>query len=83
MLGLAKRRDINAVSLLAETFGHPLYLGINGAREILKVIKKKLTIPLDIELLNQEIQEIEEELLKRKQTVQKKSKKPGDINYIG
>ncbi len=81
LLGLAKRRKINAVSLLAETLGHPLYLGISGAREILKVIKKKLSIPLDIKLLEQEIAEIEEELTKR--ALPKKGKKQGDVNYIG
>ena len=81
LLGLAKRRKINAVSLLAETLGHPLYLGVNGAREILKVIKKKLNVPLDIALLEQEIAEIEEEISKR--VLPKKGKKQGDVNYIG
>jgi hypothetical protein len=81
--GLAKRRNIHAVSLLAETLGHPLYLGVSGAKEILKVIKKKLSIPLDIALLEQEIAEIEEELGKRTQALQKKGKKQGDVNYIG
>jgi len=82
LLGLAQRRKIHAVSLLAETLGHPLYLGISGAREILKVLRKKIDVKVDIELLNREIAEIEQELGKRTQALQKKTKK-GDVNYIG
>ena len=80
LLGLAKRRKMHAVSLLAETFGHPLYLGISGAREILKVIKKKLGVNVDIELLDREIAEIEQEIGTR---VQLPKRKKGDVNYIG
>ncbi|MEM3154962.1 MAG: PAC2 family protein [Candidatus Woesearchaeota archaeon] len=79
LLGLAQRKNIPAVSLLAETLGHPMYLGISGAREILRVLKKKLDVNVDVSLLDREIQEIEEEINRR--TVKKK--KPGDVNYIG
>ncbi len=82
LLGLAKRRNLHAVSLLAETYGHPLYLGISGAREILQILKKKLKVNVDIDLLDREIAEIEQELGKRTQALQKKTKK-GDVNYIG
>ena len=39
--GLAGKRSIPSVALLAETFGHPQYLGITGAKEILKVLQKE------------------------------------------
>ncbi len=82
--GLAKRRNIQAVSLLAETFGHPMYLGINGAREILKILKKKLNVSLDIELLNKEITEIEDELRKKTELIVKNKQKTQDEqDYIG
>ena len=82
LLGLAKRRNVQAVSLLAETYGHPLYLGVSGAREILQILKKKLGVKVDIDLLDREIAEIEQELGRRTQALQKKPKK-GDVNYIG
>ncbi len=85
LLGLAKRRNIHAVSLLAETFGHPLYLGISGAREILKVLKKKLGVSVDIQLLEREIAEIEQELSQRTQAIQKRLRRKSgeEVNYIG
>jgi hypothetical protein len=88
LLGLAKRRKINAISLLAETFGHPLYLGVGGAREILKVIRKKLGIKVDVELLDKEITEIEKEVDKKMSLIAhrarlKRLKGEHDVNYIG
>jgi len=86
LLGLAQKRNIPAVSLLAETFGHPFYLGVNGARELLKVITKKLKIKVDLNLLDEEIQEIEEELGKKTQELLRKSrlkKLKDNYNYIG
>ncbi|VVB81355.1 PAC2 family protein [uncultured archaeon] len=82
LLGLAKRRNIQAVSLLAETFGHPYYLGVSGAREILKVLKKKLQIDLDINVLDKEIAEIEQELGKTQELL-RHYKKKDEVNYIG
>lgn len=83
LLGLAQRRNIPAVSLLAETLGHPMYLGVSGAREILRVLKKKLDVTVDIGLLDREIDEIEQEVSKKMQALQKKPRKQGDVNYIG
>ena len=37
LLGLAARRKMPAVTYLAETFGHPMYLGVKGSMEILKL----------------------------------------------
>ncbi len=88
LLGLAKRRNINGVSLLAETLGHPLHLGINGSREILKVLRRKAGVNVDIELLDKELAEIEDEVGRKTQemidaqkTKLKKLKKEQD--YIG
>lgn len=60
--GLAKQRNIPAMILLAETFGHPNYLGIKGAREILKILNSNLKLGLDFKDLNREIMEIEENI---------------------
>ena len=93
LLGLATRRNIEAISFLAETYGHPMYLGIKGAKEILKVLNKNLDLKLDISKLDREIKDIESEILKKteqlsevtKQIALKRlQKKFGkDMDYIG
>lgn len=86
--GLAQQRNIRAASLLAETYGHPLHLGLRGAQEIVKILKKKLALPIDIELLEKEISEIESEISKQELNASHNAKvmrlKRGqDVNYIG
>ena len=51
LLGLASRRNIKAVSLLAETLGHPMFLGLKGSREILKIICKKFSLKVNLKKL--------------------------------
>ena len=93
LIGLAKRREIDGISFLAETYGHPMYLGIKGAREILKVLNKILNLKINMKRLDKEIKEIETDLMKKteqlsevsKQTALKKlkSKLGQDVDYIG
>ncbi|MBW3014827.1 PAC2 family protein [Candidatus Woesearchaeota archaeon] len=93
LLGLAKKREIEAIAMLAETFGHPMYLGIKGARSILEILNKKLSLNLDIAKLEKEIVSIESEMLRRTDDLSKVSKHAAlqkmksrlgkDINYIG
>ncbi len=64
LLGLSKRKKVPAIALLAETIGHPMYLGITGAREILKILNKKLDLNFNIKKLDKEIASIEGEMLK-------------------
>ena len=65
LLGLASRRNMEAISFLAETYGHPMYLGIKGAKEILRVLNKQLKLNIDINKLDKEIKDIESEILKK------------------
>jgi uncharacterized protein len=65
LLGLGKKRGVKGVSLLAETFGHPMYLGIKGAKELLKVLEKKFSLGIDIHRMSKEIIEVEKELMKK------------------
>jgi len=93
LVGLAKRRNIDAITFLSETYGHPMYLGIKGSIEILKVLDKKLKLGISMKRLNKEIKEIESDLLGRteqlsevaRQTALKKLKsKFGEgVDYIG
>ena len=93
LVGLAKRRNMDAISFLAETYGHPMYLGIKGAMEILKFLDKKLNLNVNMKRLNEEVKEIEEDLVYRteqisevaRQTALKKlrSKFGEGVDYIG
>jgi uncharacterized protein (TIGR00162 family) len=75
MIGLAGKRKIPSVCLLSETLGHPAYLGIKGAREIVKVLNKKLDLKIKISDLDKEIADIEGEILTKTQELSKLSKK--------
>ena len=94
--GLAGVRKIPAVALLAETFGHPNYLGVRGARSLLKVLSKKLDLRLNLNELDAQIREIEQDAKKslelqkvsallKKQKSESKFPSPtrDGTNYIG
>jgi len=91
LLGLSKRRGIPAVSLLAETFSHPMYLGIRGAREVVSVLNDKLAIGLDIKELDDEITQLETEAAEHSPPSElpkslrglMKQRKGEDVSYIG
>ncbi len=65
LLGLGKKRGVKGVALLAETFGHPLYLGVKGAQELLRVIDRKFQLQIDLKKMGKEIIEMEKELMKK------------------
>jgi len=93
LLGLSEKRKIPAIAMLAETFGHPMYLGIKGAREVLKILNKKIGLGISLKDLDKEISTLEKEMLKRteelsnisKRTALKKfrSKLKEETSYIG
>ncbi|MBI2139700.1 PAC2 family protein [Candidatus Woesearchaeota archaeon] len=90
LLGLAERKKIKAAALLAETFGHPMYLGVKGAKEILKILNKSLHLKIHTNKLEGEIKEIESQMLRRSEDLKmisgkgaKALKGKGDVNYIG
>lgn len=93
LLGLSERRKLPAIALLAETFGHPMYLGVKGAREILKVLNRKLELGISLKDLDKEINTLEKEMIKKteefsnvsKSTAFKKfkAKLKDETSYIG
>ena len=88
LLGVAKRKKMDGISLLAETYGHPLYLGIRGAREIVKILNKRLSMQIDMKQLDKEIEQLESEAIKKSKypELQKAARGiPGgqDATYIG
>jgi len=84
LLGLSKERKIPAISFLAETFGHPAYLGVKGAKEILKNLNQDLKLNLNLKILDKEIEEIEKEQNPEKIKKYKPKFIDGShLNYIG
>jgi proteasome assembly chaperone (PAC2) family protein len=84
LVGLAGRQGKSAIAVLAETYGHPMYLGVKGARELLRVLNKHLKLKLDLKQLDAEIEELEEEMLARGPEKLPKMRRPiGETSYIG
>jgi len=85
LLGLAEQRKIPAITLLAQTFAHPTYIGIKGSREILKILDEKFKLNLDLDSLNKEIKNIEKEIRAKTQELGlfKKKDKTQETSYIG
>ena len=75
LLGLAKRRKIDAIAFLAETYGHPMHIGIKGAREIINILNKKLSLGVNIKELDKEIEEVETGLLKKTEQLSEVAKR--------
>jgi len=93
LLGLAGRRNMSGIAMLAETFGHPMYLGMKGAKEILKILNKKLDLKLKMTKFDKEMEEMENEAMERSGDLSKISKQNAlkkiqsrmgkDVSYIG
>lgn len=75
MVGLAQKRNIDSACLLSETLGHPAYIGIRGAKEMIKVLNKRFRLGINVKDLDKEIDEIEEEIMHKTQELSKLSKK--------
>ncbi|MBW3001590.1 PAC2 family protein [Candidatus Woesearchaeota archaeon] len=92
LLGLAGRKNMKAVSLLAETYGHPMYLGVKGTREILKILNKRFNLKLNFKTIDKEMDAINGDFsqaqlspadLQRTKAIKKLRKSCNDVNYIG
>ncbi len=87
LVGLAGKRKIPAVSILAETYAHPNYLGVKPAKEILKLLNNKLKLKLNLKELDKEIMNLEEEQLviipTRIKKLKNKVNTKKSLNYIG
>ncbi|MDI6736953.1 MAG: PAC2 family protein [Nanoarchaeota archaeon] len=61
LAGMAKEKAMLSSVILAQTFAHPFYLGVKGAKEILAVLNQKYGFKLDIKKIADEINGFEEE----------------------
>ena len=91
LLGLSPKKHIRGVGLLVETFGHPMYLGVKGAKELLNVLKRKLGLKINLKKMETEIEELEREVLRKTKELRDvgtknaidRVKKGESLSYIG
>ncbi|MBC8494871.1 PAC2 family protein [archaeon] len=86
LVGLSQKRNIKAASLLAETFGHPSYIGLRGAKEIIKVLNSKYGLGVPIKKIDEDIKHIDEEdesEAATKHSTLNQLKRYKDMSYIG
>ncbi len=74
---------IPSLIFLAETFGHPFYVGINSGKVILEVLNSKFGLKIKVDKLAKEIKEIEEESLNKTRKLKQVFDKEPSVNYIG
>jgi len=93
LAGLAGKRNMEAIALLAETYGHPNYIGIKGARAILRILDGRFKLDLNFKVLDRNVVEIEKDMKEKikqiDQIMKKSSVRKMDethktkTNYIG
>ncbi len=83
LLGLSQQRNIPAISLLAETLAHPLYVGIKGSKEILLVLQKHFGFSFDTNKLEKEISEYDKELVQNVQQLSEAQKQENIGGALG
>jgi hypothetical protein len=86
LVGLSTQKKIKATALLAETLGHPMYLGIKEAKCTLEILRKVYGINVSMKALDEEIKMMDredgEDHDSKLSSIQK-LKKLKEINYIG
>jgi len=65
LLGLGQKRGVKGAALLAETFAHPMYFGMKGAKEIVRVLETNLHLGINLKKMSKEVTEVEKEMLKK------------------
>lgn len=86
LVGLAGRRKIPAVALLAQTFGHPAYVGMKGAKAIVSTLNEQFGFNVKTEILDKGITDLEKELKATQSIInisKAKSGKGKSMDYFG
>jgi uncharacterized protein len=93
LVGLAQKRKIDAVTLLAETSANPIHIGINSSKELIEILNNKYSLGIDLKALKKEIELIEKDALiktgqieevSKSSALKKLQKKAGEpVDYIG
>ncbi|HLC63375.1 MAG TPA: PAC2 family protein [Candidatus Nanoarchaeia archaeon] len=83
LAGLAGKNNIPAIILLAQTFGHPAYMGIKPARELIKILDKKFSFNINMQSLDKEISELESAIKVKLPQQQNIIQRQDKASYIG
>jgi proteasome assembly chaperone (PAC2) family protein len=89
LLGLSKEKKIRAASLLAETFAHPMHLGLRESKELMIILDKKYRLGIDMARVEKDISKLEKDLkpVLKQQELLEEEKTMGvghqDTSYIG
>lgn len=87
LVGLSQQRKIKSVALLAETYGHPMYLGLKGAKASLKILIKVYDQKINFKDIDKEIKSIDKENGNERSEQESQSlrrlKKMKDTTYLG
>ncbi len=89
LLGLGKEKNTRAVCLLAETYAHPMHLGLREAKELMIILEKKYKLGLDMGKVEKDITKLEKDLrpVLKQQGMLEEEKVMGaghqDTSYIG
>lgn len=90
LVGYSKAVNIDAVSVLTDTFAHPAHFGLEESKQLLLLMDSLFNLGLDVSELDEEIDEMKKE---RKMLTQAKKQRQlvnspvpaaeGNIDYIG
>jgi len=89
LLGLSKEKKIRAACVLAETFAHPMHLGLREAKEIMILLEKKYKLGLDMSKVEKDITKLEKDIkpiAKQQEMLEEEKLSPAsrqDTSYIG
>lgn len=84
LLGIAQKKNVPSAALLVQTFAHPAYMGIKGAKQLLHVLNEKYSLNLNLRKLSEEIDEIEKEIATRTKSTEIAGEKPAEEpSYFG
>jgi len=83
LVGLSDPKKINGVVLLVETLAHPLYVGMEGANELLKTIEKKFGLGINLKGYSKEMKELSKSIQKLDLAEHIDAETKDSVNYIG
>jgi len=84
LLGSAQQKNLPSAALLVQTFAHPAYMGIKGAKQLLHILNEKYSLSLNLRKLSEEIDEIEKEIATRTKATELPGERPTeDQSYFG
>jgi uncharacterized protein (TIGR00162 family) len=86
LLGLSKEQKVRAVSLLIETYAHPMHIGLREAEDLMAILEKKYKLGIDMKKVESDIKKLEKSLkplAKQQEMLEQEKMSHQDTTYIG